>query len=318
MAERLGKRLDYLQPLPQAVDAELARLANRRHGNVTTQQLLRVGLTKYAINYRVKMGRLFREYRGVYSVGRRAFTPLERASAAVLAGGPDAALSHGSAMALWGYWKRWDQPFEITVTADRRPSGITVHRSTTLHWRELTTQLGIRVTSPARTIFDVSPRLTDKALKRTVNSALHSDWLNESELVEIIGRLHHLSAARRLAPLLGLDGTPTRSGWEDDFPAFCADHDLPAPVMGAHVHGYIVDALFPEQKVIVELDSWAYHRTAIAFETDRERDAETLAHGFITVRITWERIHARPHEEAKRLRTILARLTPAGLAALPR
>jgi hypothetical protein len=50
-----------------------------------------------------------------------------------------------------------------------------------------------------------------------------------------------------------------------------------------------------------------FHNNAIAFEVDRERDAETLAHGFATVRMTWERIHAAPGREAARLGTILAR-----------
>jgi hypothetical protein len=213
-------------------------------------------------------------------------------------------------MTLWGFWRRWEQSFEVVVPGDRRTPGITIHRSTTLHWRDLTTQLGIRVTSPARTIFDVAPRLTDKALKRTVNNALHTPWLHEGELHELLTGLAHLPPARRIAPLIGLSGTPTRSGWEDDLPAFCATHGLPQPVMGALVLGYTVDALFEAEKVIVELDSWEFHNGAIAFETDRERDAETLARGYRTVRITWERIHARPRDEARRLRKILAAQAP--------
>ena len=61
----------------------------------------------------------------------------------------------------------------------------------------------------------------------------------------------------------------------------------------------------PAEKVIVELDSWEFHKNRIAFETDRERDAETLAHGFITVRMTWERIHVQPDREGSRLRAIV-------------
>lgn len=293
-----------------AVDARIARLAAKHHGNVTVRELLGLGLDKDAIRHRVSNGRLYRQHRGVYSVGRRATAPLERASAAVLACGSDAVLSHASAMTLWGFWRRWDEPFEVTVAHDRRTRGITIHRSSILHWRDITTQLGIRATSPARTIFDTSRRLSDPALRRTVNSALHSLWLNESELAEIVGRLAHLPPARRIAPLIGLEGTPPRSGWEDEFPAFCAAHGLPAPIMGAPVNGHIVDALFPVEKVIVELDSWEFHKNRIAFETDRERDADALAHGYQTIRITWERIKQAPAREARRLRRILAARVP--------
>ena len=76
--------------------------------------------------------------------------------------------------------------------------------------------------------------------------------------------------------------------------------------MGAPLGGYIVDALFVTERVIVELDSWPFHGDKIAFETDRERDAAMLARGLVTVRVTEERLDDRPREEAERLHAILA------------
>ena len=73
-----------------------------------------MGLDDGAIRCRVEIGRLHRVFRGVYSVGRPPMTPHEWASAAVLACGPGAALSHASAMALWGYWREWERPYEVT------------------------------------------------------------------------------------------------------------------------------------------------------------------------------------------------------------
>jgi hypothetical protein len=255
----------------------------------------------------VRMGRLYRVFRGVYSVGHPAITPHQRASGAVLACGPGAALSHSSAMTLWGYWRQWDKPFEVTVVGDRRTSGIRVHRSTTLRRQDVTVQLGIRVTTPARTLLDMSPRLKDRALKRAVNNALNSMWLSEDQLAETLARHSASPGSKRIAKLIGAEGTPTRSGWEDDFPKFCADHGLPAPVMGLPFHGYILDAVFVAERVIVELDSWPFHKGKIPFETDRERDADMLANGFATVRVTEERLEQRPKTEARRLHAILKR-----------
>ncbi len=110
------------------IDEQIALIAARQNGNVTTAQLHALGLNNVVINYRVKIGRLHRIYRGVYAVGRPPTTPLERATAAVLACGDRAALSHGSAMSLWGLWKRWDSAFDVTVARDRRPRGIRTHR----------------------------------------------------------------------------------------------------------------------------------------------------------------------------------------------
>jgi Transcriptional regulator, AbiEi antitoxin/Protein of unknown function (DUF559) len=301
----LGRNPVHVGVSSQAVDVAIAMIAARQNGNITCRQLLDLGLDDKAIAWRLKKGRLYRVFRGVYSVGRRPVTPQERASAAVLACGPGAALSHSSAMTLWGYWRHWDQPFEVTVVGDRRSKEIRVHRSTTLRRHEITTQLGIRVTTPARTLIDMAPSRTDRALKRMVNNALNSLWLTEDQLAETLAHHQNLPGAKRLAKLIGLPGTPTRSGWEDDFPAFCAEHGLPAPVMGVPMGGYILDALFPNEKVIVELDSWRFHRGKVAFETDRERDATTLAKGFVTVRVTEERLDERPRQEALRLHAIL-------------
>lgn len=303
---RLGRNWRHAEVSSQAVDGAIAAVAAKQSGNITRRQLLDLGLDDGSISWRVKMGRLHRVFRGVYAVGRRPITAQERGSAAVLACGPGAALSHSSGMALWGFWKHWDKPFEVTVVGDRRTRGVRVHRSITLRWQDVTTHLGIRVTTPARTLLDVSPRLTAKTLKRTVSNALHSPWMTEDQLAGTVARHSAAPGAKRISALIGLPGTPTRSGWEDEFPTFCAAHGLPAPVMGVPMCGYIVDALFVAEGVIVELDSWRFHKDRIAFETDRERDAETLARGLVTIRVTEERLDERPRAEAARLHEILA------------
>ncbi|MBV9837101.1 MAG: type IV toxin-antitoxin system AbiEi family antitoxin domain-containing protein, partial [Solirubrobacterales bacterium] len=111
---------------------------------MTRAQLLRLGLTDEAIGHRTRTGRLHRIHPGVYAVGRPPKTALELASAALLACGPAAALSHSSAMALWGFWKQWPRPLEVTiVTGDRRPKGIRVHHSGGLSRRDLRKRHGL-------------------------------------------------------------------------------------------------------------------------------------------------------------------------------
>jgi hypothetical protein len=287
-------------------DPAIAALAAKQQGNVARWQLLALGMNDAAIGHRVASRRLYPVRRGVYAVGRRAVTALEHASGAVLACGPEAALGHGSAMTLWGYWRYWEAPFHVIAPRQLRPTGITTHRTQTHDRRDFTRQHGIRVTKPARTVLDVASSLDDRQLKRVVNTALHSPWLTESHLLELLERRPHLPGATRIASLVGGAGNPERSGWEDDFPAFCARFGLPQPVMGAIVLGHEVDALFVEERVIVELDGWQFHQGKIAFEDDRERDAHMLAGGFVTVRLTWRLSHEHAHREAARLRTILA------------
>jgi Transcriptional regulator, AbiEi antitoxin len=289
----------------------IAAVAARQHGNITTRQLLELGASEKEMRHRVGSGRLFRVFRGVYAVGHSPTTPIERAAAAVLTCGPGAALSHGSAMVLWGFWKRWDTPFEVSTTLDRRPPGIAVHRTATLTPRDTVPHQGIRTTTPARTIFDIASRLDDNALARAYANALISKKLHESQLIELMRKQtpRHPTIGRFTPLLRQPTGTgPTRSDWERALPAFCRDWDLPVPVMGAKRGRHTVDAYFPNEGLILELDSWDAHQSRYAFENDRDRDADSLLLGDSTVRLTWDRMHKTPGHEAERLNGILALL----------
>jgi hypothetical protein len=284
---------------------EIAKIAARQHGNITRAQLRQLGLLDPAIHRSVAGGRLFRGFRGVYAVGRPPITPLERAAAAVLACGPKALLSHGSAMALWGVWKHWDEPFEVTVAGDRRPSGIRIHRCSTLTRRDIDRQHGIRVTSPARTALDMAPRLRRRALTRFINDSRREKLLTLDTLNDVVARNPTHSGAVILKPHLDNQQNPTRSDGEDDFPGFCERYGLPVPVINTTVQGFEVDAYFPGEGLIVELDGWPFHRDRDSFESDRDRDATMLMHEIPTVRITYDRFDEAPDREAARLHAIL-------------
>lgn len=72
--------------------------------------------------------------------------------------------------------------------------------------------------------------------------------LRRSDVADVRERFPGYRGAHRLAGFVDAKGGPTRSGWEDDFPAFCRHFGLPEPVMAANVDGWEVDALFPDEK----------------------------------------------------------------------
>lgn len=291
-------------------DPLIAQISARQHGNITLKQLVAAGVSRQMVAYRVRLGRLFPVFRNVYAVGRPPRTPLERACAAVLACGPTALLSHASAASLWGFQTAWTAPFHVTTAADRRPAGVRTHRSVRLTRAERRRQLGIAVTSPARTLLDWAPDLPDQRLSRALNDARLSGLLRIPDLQATLERFPRHPGAQRLRPLLADPGRgPTRSEFEDAFIAFCAEYELPKPQVNVIVAGYEVDVFFPEQGLIVELDGYAFHQGRRSFESDRERDANTLQAGFPTVRVTWARFTKAPAREAKRLRVILERLS---------
>jgi hypothetical protein len=289
--------------MADTVERAIAAVAARQHGYVTRAQLLAVGLGRRAVQYWMSTGRLIPVYAGVYAVGYVRRTPVERAAAAVLACGEKAALSHGSAASLWGFSKHWDEPFEVTAPSIRKRDGIKVHRSRTLARRDITRQLGIRVTTPARTVLDHAPRLTGKRLSRFVNDALRTPYLHVPDLADVLNRNPNHPGTKRVLPFAR---KPTNSPLEDDFLEFAQRYGLPTPVTNTHLLGYEIDVFYPRERVIVEVDGHEYHSDRDSFERDRRRDVVMLEAGIVTARITDERMKNEAEQEARRLLTILA------------
>jgi hypothetical protein len=289
------------------VELRIAALAKRQRGYVTRPQLFKFGLGKRAIEYRTRTGRLIPVYAGVYAVGHLPALAQDRALGALLACGNDAVLSHSTAATAWGIFKRWEMPFEVIAPTVRRRKGIKVHRAT-LERADIRTQIGLRVTSAARTMLDVAPRFADKGLRRAVADQRRAGYLTLEQLADLLERFPRAPGARRLLPLLDAPrGGPTRSELEDRFIALCRRFGLPEPEINVWVAGREVDAWVPTERVIVELDGRAFHSDPASYEADRDNDVTALTFGIPTVRITDIRMTETPEREAARLRTILER-----------
>jgi very-short-patch-repair endonuclease len=73
------------------------------------------------------------------------------------------------------------------------------------------------------------------------------------------------------------------------------------------VAGLEVDFSWPRSRLVVELDSRAYHTSPRAFERDRTRDAILLRAGCRVLRVTFKRLASDP---AKVLEDVLALTNP--------
>jgi very-short-patch-repair endonuclease len=72
------------------------------------------------------------------------------------------------------------------------------------------------------------------------------------------------------------------------------------------VRGHEVDLHWPEQRLVVEFDGWAYHSTREAFERDRRRDADLQLAGERVIRVTHRQLAGAPEELVARFATGLA------------
>lgn len=266
-------------------DRLVAAIAARQHGVVSTAQLRAAGLSRSGIERRVASGRLHAIHRGVYAVGHAGLSNEGTWMAAVLVCGKGAALSHRSAAMLWGMLTPRQATIHVTVpgSAGRaRRKGLYIHRSSILSPSQTTLRANIPVTKPSRTLSD---------LHRAAPEAEFREALRQAQF-------------RRL-PLGQTQTDRTRSELERNLLAICRRHRLPPPAVNVRIGPYLVDFLWRESRLVVEVDGWGAHGTRSAFEDDRARDVELKLLGYDVVRFTYLQVIERPAETAAKLRTLL-------------
>jgi very-short-patch-repair endonuclease len=290
-------------------DDRVARIAARQHGVVTLAQLEAAGVTREAAYKRARRGRLHRLHRGVYAVGHRAPSWHGRWMAAVLACGGGAVLSHHSAAALWDLLKPIDGAVHVSIPTThghKRHLGIHLHRSRTLstfrepspspsypdqeggRWRRLLTTYrhNIPVTTVQRTIEDLrsSRLLPPHLIRRAIRQAEHMG--------------HHLE---------GIESDRTRSDLETAFLTLYRRHHIPPPEVNVKLGRWEVDFLWREQRLVVEVDAWIYHRGSVAFEDDHARDLDLRTAGYTVLRFNDTQLEEEPDRVAADVAAALAR-----------
>jgi very-short-patch-repair endonuclease len=288
---RRGAALRDVDEMPVG-DLAIGRVAARQHGVVTTRQLAAAGLGRHAIAYRVANGRLIQRHRGVYQVGPVAGAYAKEMAAVLATGG---VLSRQSAAAVWGFGPDHDGDVHVTVTghAARPRHGVRVHRSASLN---AAVHLQLPLTTPATTLHDLAPLISQRDLDRAVEEAVIRGLTRPEELTTRPG----LRRAAIVEPAI------TRSEAERRLLMLIRAAKLPTPRTNTVVAGWEVDALWPARRLVVEVDGYAYHGNRAAFERDRRRDAALTTAGYRVVRITWRQIVDEPHA----LVALLARLLP--------
>lgn len=228
-------------------------LATEQHGVVAVWQLQRLGFSKQRIARWVAAGRLHRLHRGVYAVGYRRVSAKGRWMAAVLACGPDAVLSHRTAIALWDLRPRTSGPVDVTIPgrSKRGRKGIRVHNVRALAAPDRTVIDGIPVTSLPRTLLDYAEVAHRQQLRLALEAAERRQRLDARAIEELLARS-------------------------------------------------------PGRRLIVEVDSWDFHRSRSAFEDDRRRDAKLQLAGWRVLRVTDWQMKETPARVIGAIRTMLS------------
>jgi very-short-patch-repair endonuclease/predicted transcriptional regulator of viral defense system len=290
----------------------IAELAGRQFGVISAAQLYALGYSKDWVGAKVAAGWLLRLHRGVYAVGHRNLTRKGRWMAAVLACGDGAVLSHYAAAALWSI--RPEKPSSLidvtlrTRAGRRRRRGLRIHRPRRLPTDEVCEDCEIPVTAPARTILDLASVIGIRSLERTIDEADRLRLVGADDLFELLRRHLGHRGAGRLRGVLSrhrIGTTITRSELEERFLRLCRQRHLPQPEVNVPLLDYVVDFLWREPKLVVEVDGRASHGTSRAFQADRDRDGRLSVAGYRVLRFTWWDVTRRPAVVADRIRRLL-------------
>jgi len=291
-------------------DRLLATLAAKQHGIVARWQLLQAGVTARQIELRLQSGRLHEMHRGIYLVGHSVPPPLAVEQAALLACGDRAVLGHRSGANLWNLLPYpASAPVWITIPPGRtveRP-GIRIRR-TALEARDIRNRHGLRLTSPPRTILDLSPLLDEEDLESVVAEAAYRRLASEAELAAQLKGNEGRRGVAKLRRVLALPGGPqrTRSHGERAMLRLARTACILGYEANARIHGYEVDLLWRSAGVAVEIDGWDGHSSRIAFERDRLKAAKLSSHGITVIPITGRQLRDDPGGVIERLKRAIA------------
>lgn len=281
-------------------ERRLNAVAHGQHRIVTTRRLRSLGFDSGAVHRRTIDGRLRRLYPGVYLVGPGEPTRVGRWLAAVLACGDGALLRRRSAGALWNLVGLRGSKPETLIPYARcvKVRGVSVQRSRLIHADDRAMMSGIPVTSIERTLVDLASDLSSGDLKRALEQAESLRLVDWRTLEAAVGRAQGRPGVGALRALLGYDPAPaneTRSELERRFFRIVTEAGLPPYGRNVVVEGIEVDAFWAEARVVVELQSYAFHSDKDTFITDHRKNAKLQAAGHRVLPVTDDQTR-RPDE----------------------
>lgn len=277
-------------------DIDLAALAATQGGLVTYLQA-RDHLSHKQIESRLASGWLVAPRRGVYRLAGAPVTRGQPLRMALLAAGPLAAASHLSAADVWRLPGLVADEPELTMPwpARVRLPGVRSHQSRTLPDHHVAIHLGLRVTTPARTLADLSALVGPQRLGRLVDDGLRRHLLDLAALREAYAVLG-CRGRRRLTVLRAvlearLPGFhPGASPAELDVRRVLVAAGLGEPVpqyqviVGATV--YLLDWAYPHDRVGIEYNGWEFHQSRTSFDSDAARTSALTAAGWHMLIVT--------------------------------
>ena len=254
--------------------AVIGAYVRSRGGILPHASLAAAGVRDLVLEKAVGSGELIRVRRGWYAVADAN----PDAVRAVAAGGR---LTCGPALERFGVWCLSDKRLHIGLEPGARHSGIDAR----FHSARLTTPRGAdpAVDSPLEALERLATCATRIGFLVAADSALNSGLIGLAQLERLLDRT---TRGRRL--LAAVDGD-SESGIETIVRVALrrAGIELRSQV---EIEGIGRVDLIVGDRLIIECDGYRWHSGREAFESDRHRDLQLSAIGYLVVRLTYRRV----------------------------
>jgi very-short-patch-repair endonuclease len=295
-------------------------LAADQEGVVGRAQLLEHGVGASSIARAARSGILHRLHRGVYSVvAPELLSEDGHVFAALMAAGRGAMLARGTAEWRWRVIPAPPTHIELSVPRYRRGqlAGVELIRHGPLRPGDVTWNGRFRSTSVERTLLDLAARYDRRALLKALAEAEFQHDLRPDDVLRILRRGHPGSARLRAALNAHVPGHgQARSRLERRFRELLIAHGIELPLRNERIGPWIVDCLWPDRRVVVELDGHQHARPHQA-DTDADRDLWLRRHGYITRRYGTKQLDEQPDTVTHDLQQALGEATAPGAAPTP-
>jgi very-short-patch-repair endonuclease len=292
--------------------AKLRRIARRQLGLFTRAQARACGFSARQIRWRLD-GDEWRPVLGTVLAPidlRLTALVMDRAAPLAVAGG---VLAGPSAARTWGIGVP-DNRIYLAVARNHHPSvrGIQYLR-TDLTRRDIYGWEGAGVTGRQRTVGDCLRILPEGAARDLLDRALQRAWITLPELVSYVRQSVGRKGVRKVQAMMREAAQGSRSaaerlavvlltaakivGWRVNVPI----------TAGGELIG-IGDIVFQAERLVLELDGWAFHVTPEQFQRDRARQNRLVAAGWTVLRFTWRDLTERPEYVVATIEAMLATL----------
>lgn len=294
----------------------LRTLVQRRVGVVTRSTAL-ASVPHHVLEHALGRRQLVPLFPSVYVDPARVAEPRTRMRAAICHAGPDAALSHVTALGVWRLpGGTLDGPVHVLVPAtklSRGSPGLVVHRRRGFSAASsgVVNRAGLPTCRVEQSVVDSWPLLDPDTRRAAVIAAVSDRLTTPSRLLRAIGdnlNVRHRPELIRLVTLLGLGCRSELELWGYDH--IFAGPDMPRIERNVSVRiggrRIYLDGYCPEARVNFELDGAKWHTSARDRERDARRDAALAAMGIMVVRFTHDQLVGSPDLVRSQIRAIVA------------